>query len=75
MSNAFVGASFKSHLRYASQRQYLESFFFLHSTTDRKESINQYLEKVSLSQVDCLHENVKEHSNILLQIKILILQI
>lgn len=32
------------------------------TTTDRKGLINQYLEQVSLTPVDCLYENFKEFS-------------
>lgn len=37
-------------------------FFFLPSTTDFKELINQYMEKVSLLPVNCVYEKFQEFS-------------
>ena len=33
-------------------------FFFLPSTTDRKESINRYTKNAHLHPIDCLYDNV-----------------
>ena len=39
-----------------------KTFFFLPSITDHKEFVNQFLYKVSLSPVNCLHEDFKKYS-------------
>lgn len=65
MSNAFVSAAFKPHFKEMIETHHRATFskkLFLPSTTDCKESIDQYLENVSLSPVDCLHEDFKELS-------------
>ena len=38
-------------------RKSSDIFFYLPSTTDRKESINQYKDNVSLKTIDCNYEN------------------
>ena len=65
MPNAFAGTCFKNHFKemmdLRHQEKFLKKFFYLPSTTDRKEIINQYLEKVSLTPIDCLQENFRAY--------------
>ena len=38
-------------------------FFYLPSTTDRKESLNQHRDSVSLNPINCQHEDSKQFSS------------
>ena len=62
----FVVMIFKIYFReMTNERNTIESSricFFLPGATDRKELINQYMEKVSLSPVICLYEQFQEFS-------------
>ena len=78
MPNVFTGTAFKFHFKEILEMRHREisskTFFFLPSATDRKEPVDQYLNKVSLYPVLCLHTDFKSYSssNILLTSKILI---
>ena len=65
MPNVFVGSSFKNHQKemmdLRHQEKFSKKYFFLPSTTDRKENINQHMGKVSLTPTDCLRENFKDY--------------
>ena len=61
LPNIFQGTSFKKHnpvlLDQRTVQEYSKLFFFLPSTTDRKEKINQFQKNVSLHPIDCRYEN------------------
>ena len=61
LPNIFQGTSFKKHnsvlLDQRTVQEYSKLFFFLPSTTDRKEKINQFQKSVSLHPIDCRYEN------------------
>ena len=63
MSNVFVETVFKIHFTEMMDMRHRENFSkklsFVPTTTDRKEPINQYSGKVSLTPVDCLYKNLK----------------
>ena len=64
--NIFQRTSFKKHsTMLLNERTILEQskmFFFLRSTTDRKEKINQFFENVSLHPIDCRYEDFRKYS-------------
>ena len=64
--NIFLGTSFKKHhsmlLDERSVQEYSTLFFYLPSTTDRKENINQFVKNVSLHPIDCRYEDFKKYS-------------
>ena len=45
-----------------SVQEYSTFFFYLPSTTDRKENINWFVKNVSLHPVDCRYEDFKKYS-------------
>ena len=66
MPNAFISTAFRKHLsetiNESNREKSSKLFFFLPSTTDRKEKINQYLNNVSLIPTDCIYENFKQYA-------------
>ena len=60
---AFTCTTFRKHYEKIVDERYTRKssnvFFYLPSTTDRKESINQYKNNVSLNPIDCDYENFK----------------
>ena len=66
MLNAFISTAFWKHLAeivYEYNRDKSPKlFYYLLSTTDRKEKINQYLGNVSVNPIDCVCENFKNYS-------------
>ena len=55
---AFISTSFKKHFhKIMNERRHNEEFsnvfFYLSSTTDRKEKINQHKDNVEVSPIDC----------------------
>ena len=65
--NAFTSTAFKKHYymiidgRHTKQKSDL--FYNFSSTTNRKRSINQYMENVNLNPIDCLYQNFKKYSS------------
>ena len=63
--NAFTATAFKKHYnvivnqRHTNKKSHL--FYPLPSTTNRKESINQYRDNVNLIPVGCCYENFKKY--------------
>ena len=43
-------------------QQHFKMFFFLPSTTDRKEKLNQFFKNVSLHPIDCRYEDFRKYS-------------
>ena len=66
LPNIFQGTSFKKHhpmlLDERSVQKYSTLFFYLPSTTDRKEKINQFVKNISLHPIDCRYEDFKKYS-------------
>ena len=60
------GTSFKKNnpllLNERSFQEFSTLFFYLPSTTNRKEKINQFVKNVSLHPSDCQYENFKKYS-------------
>ena len=60
LSNIFQVTLFKKHntmlLNERAVQEFSRMFFFLPSTTDRKEKINQFFKNVSLHPIDCRYE-------------------
>ena len=64
LPNIFQSASFKKHnSMLTKEREDSLLFFYLPSTTDRKESIIQYSDHVQLYPIDCLYDNFIKHSS------------
>ena len=42
-------------------QQHFKMFFFLPSTTDRKEKLNQFFKNVSLHPIDCRYEDFRKY--------------
>ena len=65
LPNIFQGTSFKKHrpmlLNEWSVKEYSTLFFYLPSTTDRKEKINQFVKNVSIHPIDCQYEDFKKY--------------
>ena len=51
-------------------QEYSKLFFFVPSTTDRKEKINQFQKNVSLHSIDCRYENFQKYSRIGVEFKL-----
>ena len=64
LPNIFQGTSFKKHneMLLNEKQESSRSFFFLPSTTDRKETINNFREHVQLHPIDCLYDDFVKHS-------------
>ena len=66
MPNVFIGIAFKSRfkeiLEMRHRKNFSKKFLFLLSKGDRSESVNQFLDKVSLSPVDCLCKDFRKYS-------------
>ena len=66
LPNIFQGTSFKKYnpmlLNERSVQERSKMFFFLSSTTDRKEKIDQFLKNVSLHPTDCHYEDFRKCS-------------
>lgn len=66
MPNAFIRTAFCKHLpeiiNECNRDKSSKLFFYLLSTADRTEKINQYLSNVSLNAIDCIYENFKNCS-------------
>ena len=65
--NAFASATFKRHYNTIADESYTKKmsgfFFYILSTTDRKESINKYKDNVLLNSIDFVYENFKNFSH------------
>ena len=63
MPNAFIDMFFKKHVseivNECARDNYCKMFFYLPSTTNRKKGINQYMDNVSLSTINCKYESFK----------------
>ena len=70
--NIFQGTAFKKHIPFLTDCKGSESlskmFFFLLSTTDRKEKINRWVNNVNLYPIDCLYDDFKNYAPENLQI-------
>ena len=69
LPNIFQATAFKKHIpflidckRGKSDNSSSKMFFFLPSTTDRKESINRYAKNVHLHPIDCLYDGFKTYA-------------
>ena len=66
LRNIFQGTAFKKHAKMLiDEKQAQETsklFFFLPSTTDRKEKINKHFGNVNLHPIDCLYEDFTKYS-------------
>lgn len=64
--NALIGTAFKKHMQEitneCSVETYSKVFFYLPSTTDRRESINHYMENVNVNPINCWYESFKDYS-------------
>ena len=66
LPNIFVSTAFKKHKDFLKSDNKGESstlFFYLPSTMDRKESINQFKSNVQLHLIDCSYEKFSEFSS------------
>ena len=65
MPNAFISTAFHKHLskiiNESNRQKSSKLHFFLCSTTNRKEKINQYL-NVFLTLIDCIYKKFKQYS-------------
>ena len=63
LSNIFQNTSFKKHNSMLTEETegFSLLFFYLPSTTDYKESINQYRDQVQLYPVDCLYNDFTKY--------------
>ena len=72
LPNIFQGTAFKKHVPFLIDSKGSESsskmFFFLPSTTDRKEKINRWVNNVDLHPIDCLYDDFKNYTPENLQI-------
>ena len=63
LSNIFQGTAFKKHVLFLIESKGTECssklFFFLPSTTDRKEKINRWVNNVNLHTINCLYDDFK----------------
>ena len=66
LPNIFQGSSFKKHypmlLNEGQVQDFSTLFFFLPSTTDRKEKINKFMTNVSLHHIDVRYEDFQKYS-------------
>ena len=66
LSNIFQGTAFKKHVPFLIDAQWYESssktFFFLTSTTDRKEKNNRWVNNVNFHPIDCLYDDFKNYA-------------
>ena len=66
MTNIFQSTCFRKHIDFLKGDDKGESstlFCYLSSTTDRKESLNQFKGNVQLHPIDCVLEKFKEFSS------------
>ena len=65
LPNIFQGTSFKKHntmlLNEITIQEHSNIFFFLPSTTDKNEKINQFFKNVSLHPIDCRYEDFRKY--------------
>ena len=59
LPNIFQGSSFKKHnqMLLNGNDDFSKLFFYLPSSTDRKEKIDKFRENVQLHPIDCLYDN------------------
>ena len=66
LSNIFQGTAFKKHVLFLIEFKGTECssklFFFLPSTTDRKEKINRWVNNVNLHPINCLYDDFKNYA-------------
>ena len=66
LSNIFQGTAFKKHVLFLIESKGTECssklFFFLPSTTDRKEKINRWVNNVNLHPINCLYDDFKNYA-------------
>ena len=66
LSNIFQATSSKNHnsmlLNEGQVEDFLTLFFFLPSTTDRKEKINKFMTNVYLHSIDVRYEDFQKYS-------------
>ena len=66
LPNIFQGTAFKKHVSFLIDCKGSESlskmFFFLPSTTDRKEKINRWVNNVNLHPIDCSYDDFKNYA-------------
>ena len=66
LPNIFQDTSFKEHnpmlLNEGQVQDFLTLFFFLPSTTDRKEKINKFMTNVSLHPINVRYEDFQKYS-------------
>ena len=65
LPNIFQSTCFKKHKTFLTNENKGEQsrlFYYLPSTTDRKESINQHMGHVQVHPIDCIYEDFKNHS-------------
>ena len=66
LSNIFQGTAFKKHVLFLIESKGTECssklFFFLPSTTDRKEKINRWVNNVNLHLINCLYDDFKNYA-------------
>ena len=66
LSNIFQGTAFKKHVLFLIESKGTECssklFFFLPSTTDRKEKINRWINNVNLHPINCLYDDFKNYA-------------
>ena len=64
LPHIFQGTSCKkhNHMLLSGNDDSLKLFFYLPSTTDRKEKINKYGENVQLHLIDCLYDDFVKYS-------------
>ena len=66
LSNIFQGTAFKKHVLFLIESKGTECssklFFFLPSTTDRKEKLNRWVNNVNLHPINCLYDDFKNYA-------------
>ena len=66
LSNIFQATAFKKHVLFLIESKGTECssklFFFLPSTTDRKEKINRWVSNVNLHPINCLYDDFKNYA-------------
>ena len=64
LPNIFQGASFKKHnqMLLSGNDDFSKLFFYLPSTTDRKDKIDKFRENVQLYPIDCLYDDFVKYS-------------
>ena len=64
--NSFQGTAFKKHTEMSTEEKGTADssklFFFLPSTTDPKEKVNKFFNKVHLHPTDCAYEAFSDYS-------------